>query len=1229
MADIVYDKNNPQLYQGNSQYELETNAIITEEQINYVAKDVRDFLEQENYVSYNQQNPTLVEQETAITNIFGDGILEAKISNVLNNLATSGKGLTILNQDDTWIKQAFEDIAKGKRKLFILTPQAKVEDYGIPVLSEYFEDIDYKDVIYKKSTYEELSRNESSWVIKYKNALKNNSNVWVKNKWHFADFAKVCEEAILPEDSTTDDIDTYNLIFGGEQNVKKEKLLTGLYNTQIGGSISAFVEYVALPWETFVPEKIGSQTNVLPGAILFQPSTGDVYEVTTNSEGVTANTALSLQVDKNNTNQYRPETIYKWEYQDRIKKTFGDPDPDEPTNNINTYFVDEVNALYLILKSKTPGVNESVVSDANSSLSQGSGHTTIRNHYELMMKENKDIVIGNNNYKLADFIKRENMVTGNLDEENNRIYYTTHPKYNVSYDTDKTEDIIDQNEIPRITNDLTTYLGQGGDISAAFNNNIWQGSSLFRPIINIASPRVYYHIPILDENIHGEDIINEYPHGAMALHCTKRGTVKTGNIWQFCGNLLYSGGEEYPGGKLYQKLLGYNSDENPRVNDYIYNPYSSELRRIYRPQTVAENGAGRQSFLTEEVLTYINNEVDGAIRAGGAFMRGNNITYLTPTQQDQNINRIVVLPDFIEYLQQQQALSDTYFHGLSDYINQLNEYQNNVLNDDQNQTKIVFNTLYLLPKAIQEKIATSEVTNKLRSEIRFRQLNHMIPGDFVLSTNNDTFNLYQTTSAPYLYDIFKDYPDGREIFINFACYIARNATTDRTLLMHDVVLRDILITELKNAGLHDGDDFKLYHYKRDDSSDTINYPYVWDNGAYEENDHEELLETCSSLMEWLKLLKEEYPNLDIDTIYDYRKDENNVEYLKDLRYRLLTNLQCPIGVDVIPVATLPLTIIADGDEFSPGDIIIPDYSISESKLTSELRDKVNYCKIAVAQSGYTPSYSSGTGYYWFINAFDNYSIGITLYPNDLIICGNSIYQVVGIDAWPYATKIGDFTAATIEYADLSTELQNRINNSYIKPSSGIPLQDLKNEIQDKINAPTMHYLMDYEQITWNNQGYYEFTSSNMAVSDKEYKVGDLVIGQNFEVFKIDYKSISSYLLIKISPKNHFIFDYIQDTQEYHCYTGDNKSYQGEHLAIFDAASALQQGSSLVLTFNGGPLASYTIYGGILTIISDPPLDPNIENILFNINNGSQIGTLIWYRDRASTQCHLDINFSTN
>jgi hypothetical protein len=31
MADIVYDKNNPQLYQGNSQYELEKNAIITEE----------------------------------------------------------------------------------------------------------------------------------------------------------------------------------------------------------------------------------------------------------------------------------------------------------------------------------------------------------------------------------------------------------------------------------------------------------------------------------------------------------------------------------------------------------------------------------------------------------------------------------------------------------------------------------------------------------------------------------------------------------------------------------------------------------------------------------------------------------------------------------------------------------------------------------------------------------------------------------------------------------------------------------------------------------------------------------------------------------------------------------------------------------------------------------------------------------------------------------------------
>jgi len=93
----------------------------------------------------------------------------------------------------------------------------------------------------------------------------------------------------------------------------------------------------------------------------------------------------------------------------------------------------------------TPGVDESVASGADSELVNGSGHTTIRNHYELMMQENKDIVIGkigNTDYKLSDFIKRENMVTGNLNEENNKIYYTTHPKYNVSYDSDKTEDIV-------------------------------------------------------------------------------------------------------------------------------------------------------------------------------------------------------------------------------------------------------------------------------------------------------------------------------------------------------------------------------------------------------------------------------------------------------------------------------------------------------------------------------------------------------------------------------------------------------------------------------------------------------------------------------------------------------------------------------------------------------------------------------------------------------------------
>lgn len=1231
MADIVYDKNNPQLYQGNSQYELEKNAIITEEQINYVAKDVRDFLEQENYVSYNSQNPTLVEQETAITNIFGDGILEAKIANVLNNLATSAKGLTILDQEDNWVKQAFTDIANGKRKLFILTPQAKVEEYGIPILSEYFEDINYKDVIYKKTTYEELFKNEPEWIKKYKNALKNTTNAWVKNKWHFADFAKVCEEKVDASDAAA-----YNLIFGGEADVKKERLLTGLYNTQVGGSISAFVEYVALPWETFVPEKIGSQTSSLSGAILFQPSTGNIYEVTANSEGITANTALSLQVDKNNTNQYRPETIYNWEYQDRIKKTFGDPDPNEPEAT-HTYFIDEANALYLILKSMTPGVDESVASGADSELVNGSGHTTIRNHYELMMQENKDIVIGkigNTDYKLSDFIKRENMVTGNLNEENNKIYYTTHPKYNVSYDSDKTEDIVNQNEIPRITSDLNTYLGQGGEISAVFNNNVWQGSSLFRPVINIASPRIYYHIPILNEEIYGENIVKEYPHGAMALHCVKRGTINTGNIWQFCGDLLYSGGIEYPGGKVYQKLLGYNNDNTPRVNDYIYNPYSSELRRVYRPQTIAENGSGRESFLTEDVLTYINNEVDGATRAGGTYIRGNNITYLSPNQQDQNINKIAALPGFIEYLQSQQGLNDSYFHGLSDYIEQLKKYQNNILNNEQDKTKLVFNTLYLLPKVIQEKISSSEVNNSLRTEIRFKQLNHMIPGDFVLSTENNFFNLYQTTSAPYLYDIFKDYPEGREIFINFACYLARNATSNRTLLMHDVVLRDILITELKNAGLHDGDDFKLYHFKKDESSDEIQYPYIWNGSSYAENNHAELLETCSSLIEWLKLLKEEYPNLDIDTIYNYRKNENDVEYLKDLRYRLLTNLQCPIGIDAIPITSLPFTInIEDGSsiEFDPTRIIIPEGSISEVQLASNVVDKLNSFKILLSSRNPSSGGRYGDDTYVFDLTSLPYPFAGNAIPavNDVIICNQSFYQVGEIQSdYVVTTKIGDLSNKIISYNDLDNSLQTKIDNAYVKPSGGIPLSDLNTSVKNKINAPNMRYLMDYETITYDSDvGEYIFNSTNKTESRKNYKDGSLILSPSNDVFQLNspdgagFRSDSSTptFVYKISNDNNNIFEFywrpLYNSYEYEKKIGEDLYDSITENDLLLAKEILQKRGSITLKFIDGDFGGKTIIGGSLT----QSIIDSINNIgiVFNYYDfddsyNPQVKQLIWY-----------------
>ena len=813
-----------------------------------------------------------------------------------------------------------------------------------------------------------------------------------------------------------------------------------------------------------------------------------------------------------------------------------------------------------------------------------------------------------------------------IESKNNKTTFHVYPilrivenfeSYSV-YDTEgKSVTTRYQSKIPKTTDFLQNYFNNSGGSSATIENNKWKGSSLFRPVINEARPRIFYNTASLSKDTYGE-VVEHYPKGAMAIHCIPRGTVNNGTIWKFIGNTLKSGGIEYPVDKKnYQKLLNNGISSEVKLNDFIYNPYSTEIRQISRPATLAENGNGDQTFLTKPVYSYEKAEEDGVKRVVGTYLRGNQITYMqsAPTEYNDGINNIVDYPNFISYLLEQNNLGSRFIY-LSDFIEILKNQRQNILSDEQSNTKKVFNTLYLLPQAEKDIILNANnLTQELKSKTRFKQLNFMIPGDFILAIEDNNYNLYQTTSAPYLFDIFKDNRDAKILFINYTDY---KSNKDGGLTIADFILRDLFITELKNDG---------YFYHK--ATNT----YMFNSSNQIIGSNTDPYRCGQTLKEWLQELKKSFSSLDLDIIFGYSV-ENTEQYISDLKYRLLTNLQCPIVIDAAPVTTLPsMYIIGDEviDQINSTTLIIENNSISEQHLNSELQNKINYFKVLVTDPGYEPEYEAYNDWYNFFNAFTSYTPMVTPNYNDVIIGTDAIYYVVYIDAdaAPYAKKIGDFGASTVTLNQLEQTVQDKIVNSYVKPNSGIPKEHLKSDIQEKLNVPIIHYPAEYETIIYDNElNSYILETNNREQSSKDYRQNDLVLNPSLNsIFKLNNEVAISgntpTFLTKMTPNNEYQMFYLSSNPQsvYHLLGFNTQGINTEDSNIleqnyfFDAVEDLKNGIPLNIKFIPNEEVpkgtdNLELSGGSLSVVTDS-YNYKDYNIIIPFIKGTSTYTFVW------------------
>lgn len=1178
-TDLVFENNSKKLYRGleytgsdsaKTNIPLESRALVTEQQLNYLAKDIRDYLDEENYVSYNKwDNRTTTERETAINNIFGDGVLEGIISRLEQNLTENGNGVTTYGSGSM---KELEDALKNAKHVIILTDEAKVDEYGgIPILSEYFQGLASSDVIYRDETcrnvYEE-NGGSSNWVANYKNFLlthpspqnkmdNSESLERLKNKWRFADFYRVAYQNGMSQ---------------------KNPYLNGLYGTQEPSSIPAFCEYIALPYNTCVPDLLA---NLEVGDILYKPTTGELYQVKKDNSKTIANTLMGIDYQGGT---YQANTIYGvWSdnsyYIDNVEKL--------SSHQGYTCFEGEAKIKEFIHDNTPftpPSGSNYTISRPNWYYLDENGNATDKAHAVHTTKNGKEI------YKMSSSHDYGGLLIQHyVDGENNAKDDNDECKFNKDNYVDDNQNlylfmgikqvnnedlyITTQNDIPTTNGKHTPRFNpevvktQGTPInveSVTYNTNRYTS---FKTVLNDNSPRIYYNIAELSDS-HKKEIAAHYPFGAMAIYCEPIGIYKPNSLWKFIGDRLFSGGIEFPKDS-YQKVLSTpQSTADISVGDFIFNPYSTELRQVSR-KLCASEVINSNTYLTKPVIGYMHNEDDGIERANGSYLRGATIHYLIPKENSviDESRHIPALPDFIEYIK--QNLDNTSYRlnlqegnkvYVTEWENALNELKTKrVFNTAEDNTKMVFNTLYLLPQNTLNNV------NRTTNEIRFLQLNSFIPGDYVFDIKDNKCDVYQITCAPYLYDIFDAERIGltslsdefaiQKLFVNYM-YSKWNYPKFENAKVSDIFLGNVLLTLIKREQRGTEKYYCL------GSNQNYQYQFVYSDQSEERHYFE-----FSNIDEWFKIFLEDFVGSNYNDVAAYAK-ENEATYLTELRQRLLTNYSCPIAVNGILINSFYFSGNGESSEEVPQSII----------------DELN--RLEQQKAGFSDLTNLQTAIISTINNRNYYSKPQT----------------------------------GISEGDLTTQLQNKLNNAYIKPVVGIPESDLAISVQNKLNKPSLHTLENYETITYDELSEtYLLETTNLNASNKKYFKDDYVVSPQFgNIFKLNSNMGDTpvVVLTKTLPNNIFEFkwtDYFgPDVHGYQILINEIPQ-RNEVSYLNDAKEILLNGQQLILKFYDGPLNGCTIKGGSIVEYSTDNFA-----ILFNLyyhnlgGSGSEAGILYWY-----------------
>ena len=282
-----YDTNNQEIYTGYGQYNVEHNALITEEQLNDTEKDIRDYLEKLKseltdymkklkYVSYSYyQNLSTVEQDTAQKNIDFPGRIQGLTKHYFDSYYQDA--LTRVMSNLNLVNSVESNLISGNARIYYLSENFKIGTYGMPVYAENFVDIYPQDLFYHKNNYdnskykwnnlnlqqqqEQEQEEQNNYFIPHFDSNSEQEN----HIYHFANFVE-------------------NLQKTGLNSTAIQNFNAGLVDRSYGEGIRGYIELNPRPnLSYFLPEIL---SKIKAGDILYCPANQKTFIVKARETGL-------------------------------------------------------------------------------------------------------------------------------------------------------------------------------------------------------------------------------------------------------------------------------------------------------------------------------------------------------------------------------------------------------------------------------------------------------------------------------------------------------------------------------------------------------------------------------------------------------------------------------------------------------------------------------------------------------------------------------------------------------------------------------------------------------------------------------------------------------------------------------------------------------------------------------------------------------------------------------